>query len=87
MNEYYSVNDEGFHRFYDPISGLEVLINDNTGTVNYVENQEFYTKPLLVEDAIELVEFMQLPGSGLGMLMIKLGRAFGRAVGAGSDAK
>ena len=86
MNQYYSVNDEGFHRFYNPIIGLEVLIDDNTGTVNHVEKQEFYTEPLLVNDAIELVKSMQIPGTGLGMLLIKLGRAFSRAAGEGSDA-
>ena len=87
MNEYYSVNNDGFHRFYNPVIGLEILIDDNSGTVNHVEEQEFYTKPLLVEDSKELVEYMRIPGTGLGMLLIKLGRAFSRAVGGGSSAK
>lgn len=40
-----------------------------------------------VEDFNEIKAAMRVPGFGLGMLLIKIGRAFERAVGGGSSAE
>jgi hypothetical protein len=88
MKEGYFKTKDGLHVFHDSATGLQVVIDNalNTGTVYYESENQGDTKPLTNEDAVMLIQFMRIPGSGLGMLMIKLLRAFSRAVGSGSDA-
>ena len=88
MTEGYFETAEGLHVFYDSKTGVKIIIDNalNEGTVSYVPENEYYTKSLLEEDTAAIIEFMKVPGTGLGMLLIKLGRAFERAVTGGSSA-
>jgi hypothetical protein len=88
MNQGYNLLDTGVHAFWDEQTESSVIINLQSNLGFYEKQGETLDSgPLLEADAIEIIEAMKVPGTGLGMLILKLGRAFGRAVGAGSDAK
>ena len=67
---------------------IEVYTNAETLNIKVVdfETQETKEKAVLEDDFNEIEQAMGVPGVGLGMLLIKIGRAFNRAVTGGSSA-
>ena len=88
MNQGYNLLDTGAYAFWDEQTESSVIINLQSNLGFYEKQGETLDSgPLLEADAIEIIEAMKVPGTGLGMLLIKLGRALSRAVGGGSSAK
>ena len=68
---------------------VEVYLNEETKNIKVVDTDkdEMQEQVVLSDDFEEIQEAMRVPGFGLGMVLIKIGRAFSRAVGGGSSAK
>lgn len=88
MNQGYNKTEKYDHIFHNEATGEQVIVNDlyDDGTYQKL-GVCIETQQIDPADIKEIIELMKVPGTGLGMLILKLGRAFGRAVGAGSDAK
>ena len=87
MQEGYNEGSNGIHVFYNEATQEKVTIDTFINRGFYEkEGVEMREGELKSENATGLVEFMRIPGTGLGMVLIKLGEMFRNAVGAGSDA-
>jgi hypothetical protein len=88
MNQGYNLGENGAHIFFDELTQSSVIVDhENQLGIYEKESQPMETGAITETDALGLIEAMKIPGTGLGMLLIKLGRAFERAIGGGSSAK
>lgn len=74
--------------YYNEHINTKVVLSeaDNSIKVVYLDDGTREKQIISSEDFNEIDATMRVPGFGWGMVLIKIGRAFGRAVGAGSDA-
>jgi hypothetical protein len=68
--------------YYNECLNVKITLdlNANSILVQYLSNGTQEIKTVSAEDFNEIYEAMQVPGFGLGMILIKIGKAFERAV-------
>lgn len=68
---------------------VEIILDPTLNKIKVTDlvSSEVQEHQVTEEDFNEIDTAMRVPGFGLGMLLIKIGRAFERAVGGGSSAE
>lgn len=74
--------------FYNSDIELKVIFDtqNNTVTLRCTETNEEEISELEANDTEDLVSFMQVPGFGWGMALIKISRAIVKKISGGSSA-